>query len=79
MYFTRECPAAGGLINCGGDLTDTHGQAGIYTGRFLKGEKLADLPVQQLIKVELIISQDSQGARPLRASFATRPSDEVIE
>jgi putative ABC transport system substrate-binding protein len=55
-YQFREFAAAGGLVAYGTSLTDTFRLAGIYTGRILKGEKPAELPVQQATKVELILN-----------------------
>jgi putative ABC transport system substrate-binding protein len=56
IYQLRQFAAAGGLVSYGGSLTDAYRLVGVYTGRILKGEKPADLPVQRATKVEMIIN-----------------------
>src|SRR5262249_56738509 len=56
IYGFRECTVAGGLMSYGGTLAESHRWIGVYTGQILKGEKPANLPVQQSTKVELVVN-----------------------
>ena len=56
IHQSRDFAVAGGLMSYAGSFVESHRQAGIQTGRILMGDKPADLPVQQVTKVELIIN-----------------------
>jgi putative ABC transport system substrate-binding protein len=80
IYQTRDFAVAGGLLSYGADFREAYRLAGNYTGRVLKGEKPADLPIQQATKVEFYINLKTAKALGINVPAAMQArADEMIE
>jgi putative ABC transport system substrate-binding protein len=80
IYFSREFTQAGGLMSYGASVIDAFRLTGVYTGRILKGEKPSDLPIQQSVKVDLILNMRTAKALGLAIPIPLLGRvDEVID
>lgn len=80
VHQSREFALAGGLLSYGGDTMESHRQAGVHTGRILKGEKPADLPVEQVTKVHMVVNLKAAKALGLNVPLTLLGrADEVID
>jgi putative tryptophan/tyrosine transport system substrate-binding protein len=80
IHQSRDFAFAGGLMSYGGSFVDSHRRAGVYAGRILKGEKLANLPIQQVTRLELVLNLST--AKTIGLSFPlslTIRADHIID
>ena len=80
IYPARDFAVAGGLMSYGTDFTDSYRQAGVYTGRIVRGEKAGDLPVQRSTKFEFVLNFKTAKTLGLSVPNSMQLlADEVIE